>query len=229
MPEKKKGPGRPKKMATKKAPAKKTAAKKSPAKKEATKKKPEEKKINEPLDPKSLVEPDPEDKDFNDLINLTEEDDAFLKAVKTAVDEKMKVLISDSKNLLGGILLKTKEISVDGQLIVDLETGMPKEDWSKITEADIKLVLMKIPMIQFTMTSLEWDSWAAAEMAKIAEKRSKADEDVYRKIALQYAHKKVQAFNEALERICTRWSRAVELVKEENRASAGGPRGGLIT
>lgn len=223
----KKSPGRPKKTTAKKAPAKKTTAKKAPAKKAASKKKVETQESNLTLDPQSLVEPDPDD--LNALINLSEEDESFLKAVKVAVDTKMASLISDSKNLLGGILLKTKEISMDGQLIVDLETGMPKEDWSQITEADIKLVLMKIPMIQFTMTSLEWDAWAAAEMAKIAEKMNKSYEDTYRKIALQYAHKKVAAFNEALERICTRWSRAVELVKEENRASAGGPRGGLIT
>jgi len=170
-------------------------------------------------------------------IELPKDEQDFLDEVRAIIDGKIEPLINDALGLFNSLQHKTQSLDVDGNLIVDLETGRPQEDWSKITHDDIETVLMKVPFLQFSLTSLKVDSWAQADLAKMIKKRiynesftkqkegsaevkkSKAEleakEKAYMVLALTYAHKRIEAFDEALGRICDRWSRALEAKKEK--------------
>ncbi len=195
-----------KKTTAKKEPAKKTPAKKSAAKKPAEKKPKEETKI----DPRQMQIPDGVDLS---LLELPGEDKAILEKIKLSVDGQIDSLVQDALGIFNIIIPKTYEYSIDGELLIDARTGNPKQDWNRVTPGDIKTVLLKIPVVQFSLNSFEVNSWAEAEMAKILQKEDKSAQAAYRAFFLKYAYKRIAAINEGLSNILKGWSRATELYK----------------
>jgi len=214
-------------------PAKKTTSGKQTAKKPAAK--PAAKKSTKPTTRKSTKDSTAktEDQKMLERLELSGEDKALIEKIKLIVKTKTDELVGDALATLNSVIVKTHVLNVDGEVMIDMNTGQPVENWENITLQDMTMVLMKIPVIQFNLTRLETDAWVEEEVAKQlrkdkfeysyekqssgseAQKKNKATisarEEAWTALYLEYAHRIISDVNASLSKITAQWSRAIEL------------------
>lgn len=235
-----------KKAPAKKAPAKKPPAKKPASKKGKGEKVVSQGGNLPPVGTGSTAEyqadpliytPTPDDTPKVDVSLLSPTDDNA--ALIEAVNEKVTIIMSPAMqpvlDLMNSILGKTNEITEE-----DIRTGRIMPDWTRITPEDIETILLAFPIYQFNLDRFDLQAWADSEIAKIDEKDLyetvfgkavgtsegrkneaylKSATERYRAFLLKYASERIHRTIEGMDRICSRWSRVVEIRKLKQQGS----------
>jgi len=196
---------------------------------------PEEESVSE--EKKKVTPLEEEFASFVDRFSLPSKEKASLERIKMIIDSRIDNMLNDILSSFNIIVRKTFIKDESGKILLD-KNGNPLQDWTNVDISDIKTILLKIPLIQLQLASIEVDSWAEAELAKLLREESferiyseqisgtegkkknvaylHTLEDNYRAFFLKYANKRIQALNESLSRITDKWSRVVEILKIES-------------